>query len=134
MGMLTWFFCDRHLDTGIPHILVLNPHWHAELDLELALRQPSLVDSRVHTLPHLVMVAPCPIGALLFRQLQRTNLWRIIQGCQFSRHVHIAIKYHDALRAVFCLHQRRHSRIKQKGHEPWFIKFAATQADVWWDL
>ena len=45
MGMLTWFLCRGHLETRIPHVLVLNQHWHAELDPELALRQPGLVNS-----------------------------------------------------------------------------------------
>ena len=33
----------------------LNPHWHAKLDPELALRQPGPVNSRMHTLHHLVI-------------------------------------------------------------------------------
>ena len=79
MGMLTWFLCCRgHLEAHLPHVLVLNPHWHTELDPELALRQPGLVNSRLHALRHLVMVAPCPIRPLLFGQLQRTNLRRMI--------------------------------------------------------
>ena len=92
MGILTWFLCRGHLKTRIPHVLVLNPHWHAELDPELALRQPGLVNSRLHALRHLVMVAPCPIRPLLFGQLQRTNLRRIIERCHFRGHVHIATK------------------------------------------
>ena len=134
MGMLTWFLCRGHLETRISHVLVLNPHWHAELDPELALRQPGLVNFCLHALRHLVMVAPCPIRPLLFGQLQRTNLRRIIQRCHFRRHVHIAIEDHDILRAVFGPHQRCHPRIKHNRHEPWFITFAATQTDVWWDL
>ena len=135
MGMLTWFLCCRgHLQTRIPCVLVLHPHWHAELDPELALRQPGLVNSRLHALRHLVMVAPCPIRPLLFGRLQRRNLPRIIQRCHFRRHVHIAFEDHDVLRAVFGPHQRGHPRIKHKGHEPWFITFPATQTDVWWDL
>ena len=71
MGMLTWFLCCRgHLETRIPHVPFLNPHRHAELDPELALRQPGLVNSCLHALRHLVMVAPCPIRLLLFVQLQ----------------------------------------------------------------
>ena len=73
MGMLTWFLCRGHLETGIPHVLVLNPHWHAQLGPELALRQPGLVNSGLHTLRHPVMVALCPIRPLLFGQLQGTN-------------------------------------------------------------
>ena len=61
MGMLTWFLCRGHLKRCIPHMLVLNPHWHAELDPEFSLRQPGLVNSRLHALRHLLMVAPCPI-------------------------------------------------------------------------
>ena len=71
-----WFLFGGHLKMRIPHVLVLNPHWHAELDPELALRQPGLVNSRLHTLRHLLMVAPCPMRPLLFGQLQRTNLRR----------------------------------------------------------
>ena len=33
MGILTWFLCRGHLETRIRHVLVLNPHWHAELDV-----------------------------------------------------------------------------------------------------
>ena len=36
MGMLTCSYCSQHLQTGIPHILVLDPHSHAELDPEFA--------------------------------------------------------------------------------------------------
>ena len=79
-------------------------------------------------------VAPCPIRPLLFDQLQRTNLRTIIQRCHFRRHVHIAIEDRDILHAVFGPHQRCHPGIKHKGHEPWFITFAATQTDVWLDL
>ena len=110
-------------------MLVLNPHWHAELAPELALRQPGLPKSRLHALRHHVMVAPSPIRPLLFGQLQRTNLRRIMQRCHFRRHVHIEIEDHDVRRAVFGPHQRCHPRIKHKGHKPWFITFAATQTD-----
>ena len=101
---------------------------------ETALLYRGLVNSRLHALRHLVMVAPCPIRPLLFGRLQRTNLRRIIQRCHFRRHVHIAFEDHDVLRAVFGPHQRGHPRIKHKGHEPWFITFPATKTDVWWDL
>ena len=47
MGMLTWFLCGGHSEMRIPRVLVPNPHWHAELDPELALRQPGPVDSRL---------------------------------------------------------------------------------------
>ena len=59
MGLLTCFLCRWRFQMGIPHVLVLNPHWHAKVDPELALRQPGLVNSCLHTLRHLVMVAPC---------------------------------------------------------------------------
>ena len=64
MGLLACFLCRRHFQMGIPHVLVLDPHGHAKLDLELALRQPGLVNSCLHTLRHLVMVAPCPVRSL----------------------------------------------------------------------
>ena len=64
MGLLTCFLCRRHFKMGIPHVLVLNPHRHAKLDPELALRQPGLVNSCLHTLRHLVMVAPCRVRSL----------------------------------------------------------------------
>ena len=41
---------------------------------------------------------------------------------------------HDVVRAVFVPHQRCQPRIEDKGHEPWFITFAATEADIRWDL
>ena len=61
VGILNCFLCSRHFQMGIPHILVRDPHWHAELHPRLALCQPRLVTSWLHMLRHLVMVAPCPV-------------------------------------------------------------------------
>ena len=39
---------------GTLNVVVLDPHRHAILDLELTLRQPGLVNSFLHTLRHIV--------------------------------------------------------------------------------
>ena len=64
MGLLTCFLSRWHFQMGIPHVLFLDPHWHANLDRDFALRQPGLVNSCLRTLRHLVMVTPCPVQSL----------------------------------------------------------------------
>ena len=134
MGLLTCFLCRWHFPMGIPNVLILDQHRHAILVLELTLRQLGLVNSCLHTLCDLVMIASCPVRPLSFGQLQRTNSWRIILSCHLRCHVHIAIEDHDSVRPVSVLHQRRQPCVEDKRHKPWLISFAATQFDVGWDL